>query len=213
MTPPPCPAAGPPRGVVLAGGPGSRLGGGKPWRRVAGRRLIDLAGQALERAGLEVMVVTVEVAACADLPWEVIADRWPGQGPLAALITAFLDSEAQGIVLMAVDLPLVRPALLARLALAHDGHCKALAPIGPQGWPEPLLAYYSRQCLPAAQRLRARGEDRPRMLLGAVGAQFLDSAEVARLDPKGHSFLNVNRPQDLELACRAAEAGGLFDTP
>lgn len=213
MSAPSSPAVDPPRGVVLAGGPGSRLGGGKPWRQVAGRRLIDLAGLALEAAGLEVAVVTVEVAACADLPWEVIADRWPGQGPLAALVTAFLDCDAEGIVLLAVDLPLVRPALLARLAAAHGGPCQALAPVGPKGWPEPLLAYYSRQCLPAAQRLREQGECRPRKLLEVVGAQFLDPAEVARLDPQGYSFLNVNLPQDLELACQVAEASGLFDTP
>jgi molybdopterin-guanine dinucleotide biosynthesis protein A len=212
MIPQPVPPPGPLRGVVLAGGPGSRLGGGKPWRRVAGCRLIDLAGQALEQAGLEVTVVTVEVAACADLPWEVIADRWPGQGPLAALATAFLDSDASGVVLLAVDLPLVRPALLRRLAQAHGVH-QALAPIGPKGWPEPLLAYYSRQCLPAALRLVEQGDRRPRMLLKAVGAQFLPADELAGLDPQGHSFLNVNRPEDLEQANQAVLTGGLFDTP
>lgn len=212
MSPQPSQDPGPLRGVVLAGGPGSRLGGGKPWRTVAGRRLIDLAGGALERAGLEVLVVTVDVAACADLPWEIIADRWPGQGPLAALVTAFLDSDAGGMVLLAVDLPLVRPALLRRLALAH-GHCQALAIQGPRGWPEPLLAYYSRGCLPAAQRLLAAGEGRPRMLLGAVQARFLEPSEVAQLDPEGYSFLNVNFPEDLQRANQVAQAGGLFDTP
>ncbi|MBI5523836.1 MAG: NTP transferase domain-containing protein [Desulfarculus sp.] len=212
MSPPPATDPGPLRGVVLAGGPGSRLGGGKPWRTVAGRRLIDLAGTALERAGLPVLVVTVDVAACAGLPWEIIADRWPGQGPLAALVTAFLDSDAGGVVLLAVDLPLVRPALLARLAAAH-GLCQALAIQGPRGWPEPLLAYYSRGCLPAAQRLLDSGEGRPRMLLGAVRTSFLAPAEVARLDPEGLSFLNVNYPEDLERANQAALAGGLFDTP
>jgi molybdopterin-guanine dinucleotide biosynthesis protein A len=203
---------GPLRGVVLAGGPGSRLGGGKPWRSVAGRRLIDLVGQALERAGLEVLVVTVEVADCAGLPWEVTADRWPGQGPLAALATAFLDSDAEGIILLAVDLPLVRPALIQRLIQGH-GLCKALAPIGPHGWPEPLLAYYSRQCLPAILRLVEKGERRPRILLKAVGAQYLEAHEVAQLDPQGYSFLNINFPEDLERANQAALAGGLFDTP
>lgn len=212
MSPPAAPPSGPLRGVVLAGGPGSRLGGGKPWRLVAGRRLIDLAGQALEQAGLEVLVVTGDVAACAGLPWEVTADRWPGQGPLAALATAFLDSGAGGVVLLAVDLPLVRPALLARLARAH-GQQRALSPIGPRGWPEPLLAYYSRLCLPAARRLMARGESRPRMLLKAVGADFLAPQELAQVDPEGHSFLNVNYPEDLERANQAALVGGLFDTP
>ncbi len=205
-------APGPLLGVVLAGGPGSRLGGGKPWRTIGGLRLIDLALKALGQACPEVMVVTGDVAACADLPCTVLGDRWPGQGPLGALATAFLDSQAGGLVVLAVDLPLVRPALLARLAQAH-GRQRALTPLGPKGWPEPLLAYYSRQCLPAALRLFDSGEQRPRMLLGAVGAQVLPAEEVALLDPQGLSFLNVNLPEDLEEAARLAASCGLFDTP
>lgn len=199
-------------GLVLAGGPGSRLGGGKPWRTVAGRRLLDLAGQALEQACPRVAVVALNVAAFGGLPWDVLADRWPGQGPLAALTGALLDTGAGGVLVLAVDTPLVRPALLARLAQAH-GQERALAPRGPKGWPEPLLAYYSRACLPAALRLVEQGERRPRMLLKAVGASYLEAAQVAELDPEGLSFLNVNYPEDLERARQAAAQCGLFDTP
>ncbi|MFZ5587576.1 MAG: molybdenum cofactor guanylyltransferase [Thermodesulfobacteriota bacterium] len=199
------------RGALLAGGPGSRMGGGKPWRELAGRRLIDLALEALALACPRVMVLAADAADMAELPCDVLADRWPGQGPLAALATAFLDSDADGLLVLAVDLPLARPALLARLAAGH-GHCQALAPIGPQGWPEPLMAYYSRACLPAALRLLERGERRTRMLFKAVNAEFLPAEETRALDPRMLSFLNLNFPQDLAAAEAAARASGLFAT-
>lgn len=199
-------------GALLAGGPGRRMGGGKPWRELAGHRLIDLALNALSQVCPQVLVVTVDPAAMAELPCTVIADRWPGHGPLAALATAFLDSDADGLLLLAVDLPLVRPALLARLAQAHGQH-KALAPVGPKGWPEPLLAYYSRACLAPALRLLERDERRLRMLLKVVGATELPAAEVRGLDPEMIGFRNLNYPEDLAAAEAAAMASGLFATP
>ncbi len=194
-----------PWGVVLAGGPGSRMGGRKPFREIEGRRLIDMVLDSLGQVCSRLLVMTNDVAALADLPCAVLADRWPGQGPLAALATVFLDTDAPGIVLLAVDLPLAQPSLLQALAQAHGRH-QALAPLGPR-WPEPLLAYYSRDCLPAALRLLKQGDRRPRMLLPAVGASLLSREEVARLDPQDMSFFNVNYPQDLETAARLLREG------
>jgi molybdopterin-guanine dinucleotide biosynthesis protein A len=196
--------------VVLAGGPGTRLGGGKPFKEVAGRRLIDLALASLGRVCPNLMIVTNDVAAYAEHQCLVVADRWPGQGPLAALATAFLDSPALGVLVMAVDMPLVRVELLEALARAH-GRDRALAPLGPR-WPEPLLAYYGRDCLPAILRLIEEGDRRPRMLLKAVGAQLMPREEVQALDPEGLSFMNVNFPEDLERAEREGRLRGLFDT-
>jgi|Deesub1362A_J573_1020465.scaffolds.fasta_scaffold03040_4 molybdopterin-guanine dinucleotide biosynthesis protein A len=201
----------PPTGVVLAGGPGRRLGGDKPLRRVAGRRLIDLALESVGRVCPRVVVSTGQVEPLAELPVELIADRWPGQGPLAAVTTVLMDSGAEAVLVLAVDLPLVAEELLRRLAFGRDG-ALARAPLGPRG-PEPLVAYYHRRCLPAAQRLLARGERRLRMLLKEVDTDFVSQQEVARLDPQGHSFLNVNYPQDLERAAALGRACGRFDTP
>ncbi len=187
-----------PLGVVLAGGPGSRLGGNKPWRTIAGRRLIDIALEALAPHTSEQMVVTGQVAAMADLQCRVLADRWPGQGPLAALATAFLDSTAQQILVLPVDAPLVRPALLEDLASLHP-RAWAVAPMGPGGI-ESLLARYSRKCLTPALRLIQQGERRVRILLQEVQARLLSRQEVAELDPDDLSFLNVNQASDLQKA-------------
>eukprot|EP01022_Parablepharisma_sp_SALTPOND_P024716 TRINITY_DN5536_c0_g1_i1.p3 TRINITY_DN5536_c0_g1~~TRINITY_DN5536_c0_g1_i1.p3 ORF type:complete len:207 (-),score=67.82 TRINITY_DN5536_c0_g1_i1:12-632(-) len=197
-------------GVVLAGGPGSRMGGGKPWRTLAGRRLIDIA---LERA-LELcpqaLVVAADAADFPELECRVIADRWPGQGPMAALATAFLDSPATAVLLLPVDAPLMRPALLRRVLELSKGQ-KAVAPQGPGGV-EALMSWYSRDCLGPALKLVEAGERRLRILLKMVGARVLTRQEVAETDPEDLSFLNVNFPQDLERAEQEALKRGLFDT-
>ncbi|MCB2193574.1 MAG: molybdenum cofactor guanylyltransferase [Deltaproteobacteria bacterium] len=198
-------------GVVLAGGPGTRLGGGKPWRTLAGRRLIDLA---LERAGElcpQVMVAAADCADFADLPCPIVADRWPGQGPLAALVTVFLDTPATSVLLLPVDAPLMRPALLRRILELRQGQ-KAVCCQGPGGL-EPLMAWYSRECLAWAQKMIEKGEWRLRLLLNQVNALLIDRQQVQALDPYDLSFLNVNFPQDLERAERIAAERGLFDTP
>lgn len=199
-----------PWGVVLAGGPGSRMGGGKPLKEIAGSRLIDRALDTLGVVCPRTMVVTVDVAGLADLQVPVIRDRWPGQGPLNAIATAFLDSEAESLMVMAVDLPLVDPKLL-KLIITGPEEDKARAPMGEKG-PQPLLAYYHRKCLPAAMRLLEEGELRTRMLLKAVGASYISREEVLKVDPDELSFLNVNYPEDLDKAYQLGRMRGLFDT-
>lgn len=199
-----------PWGLVLAGGPGRRMGGDKPLREIAGRRLIDRALDTLSQVCRRTLVVAVDVAALAWLPVPVIRDRWPGQGPLNAIATAFLDSEAPALMVMAVDLPLVDPKLLKLIVSGHKDD-KARAPMGDKG-PQPLLAYYHRKCLPAALRLLEEGERKTRLLLEAVGARYIPLEEVLKVDPEQLSFFNVNYPEDLEKARQLGRVRGLFDT-
>lgn len=200
-----------PWGLVLAGGPGTRMGGGKPQRELAGRSLAQRAHAALAAVCPRVLVAAQDLLPLAGLPATLLRDRWPGQGPLNAIITAFLDSRAPALLVLAVDLPLVRRPLLELLAAGPEEDL-ARAPVGPRGWPEPLLAYYHRDALPAARRLFQRGERRTRLLLEAVGARLLEPDQTARADPEGLSFLNVNYPEDLDRALRLGRARGLFDT-
>ncbi|RJX36081.1 MAG: molybdenum cofactor guanylyltransferase [Desulfarculus sp.] len=197
-------------GVILAGGPGSRIGGHKPWRTLGGRRFIDLALAAARSVCPQCLVVTGQVEDFLDLDCQVLADRWPGQGPLAALATALLDSPAAEVLLLPVDAPLVQPALLELLLRLRPGH-KAVAAQGPGGM-EPLLAWYHRDCLPTALRLVKAGEKRPRMLLPAVKARILTREEVAAVDPQDLSFLNVNSPEDLAKAQEIAAQRGQMHT-
>ena len=199
-----------PWGLVLAGGPGRRMGGGKPLKKIGGRRLIDRALETLGAVCGQSMVVTVDVVSLAGLGVPVIRDRWPGQGPLNAIITALTDSQAESLVVLAVDFPLVEPKLLELIAFGPEDD-KARAPLGLRG-PQPLIAYYHRKCLPAAMRLFDSGELRTRRLLELVNARYIPPEVVHKLDPEELSFINVNYPDDLDKAYQLGRMRGLFDT-
>jgi len=197
-------------GLVLAGGLGTRLGGKKPFKKLAGHRLIDLSLASLVRICPQIIISANNILAYSNFSHKVLIDRWPGQGPLAALATAFLDSAARGLLIIAVDMPLVRIELLGVLARGY-GKNKALIPIGPR-WPEPLIAYYSRDCLSNMIKLLDQGERRPRMLLKWVDATFIPREVIQVLDPEGFSFININFLEDLKWVEQEIFLRRLIDT-
>ena len=73
------------------------------------------------------------------------------------------------------------------------------------------MAYYSRDCLPAAMRLLKQGELRPTSLLNSIRPLMITREEVHQVDPEDMSFINVNFPEDLEKA-RTIMQGGNLDT-
>jgi len=184
--------------AILAGGKGERIGGGKPWRRVGGRRLIDIAIDTAKAISPKVAVITCDVAALAELPVRLVADRCPGQGPLAAVATALADLPAQQLLIMPVDAPFVPHGVLEALVKAYP-EAKAVALQGPRG-PEPLLARYSRQALGPALNLLAKGERRLRILLKVLKAPLVSYEQLKRLDPQGLTLVNLNFPEDLARA-------------
>jgi molybdopterin-guanine dinucleotide biosynthesis protein A len=188
-----------PLGVIFAGGPGTRIGGDKPFRKVAGKRLIDIAMDRLARVCPRILIAALDLAPFAGLGVELVRDRWPGQGPLAAMATVFLETGATSMVTLPVDTPFVHPDILKLLA-ATKGQ-RAVVPSGPGGL-EPLVSYYHRDCLPQALGLIRKNERRPRILLNLVKAQILTREEVLALDPEDLSFINVNSAEDLDRANR-----------
>ncbi|MFN2276091.1 MAG: molybdenum cofactor guanylyltransferase, partial [Candidatus Promineifilaceae bacterium] len=64
-------------------------------------------------------------------------------------------------------------------------------------FPEPLHAVYSKACLdPIETKLKA-GDLKITRFYGQVNVRFVDREEIARFDPQGRSFTNINSPEDL----------------
>ena len=116
-TPPP---ARPDAAVVLAGGTGRRLGGvDKAAVRVAGRTLLESALAAT--VGIADVVV-VGPPGAATPPVRTVREEPAGGGPAAGVLAGVraLDG-ASTVLVLAVDMPRVTPATVARLTAAlHD---------------------------------------------------------------------------------------------
>lgn len=198
MEPPP--TSGLVVGVVLAGGAGRRLGGvDKAGLRVGGRSLLDRVLVALATVAGRLVVVGPPRPVGLERAVLFLQESRPGGGPVPA-VAAALDATggASVVILLAVDLPLLAGAdlarLLQRLDTAPDG-VGAVAAADPDGRPNPLLAAYRP---PALRRALADLGDPS----GCAAARLLP-ASVAVVYLGAGATLNVNTPADLERAQRA----------
>jgi molybdopterin-guanine dinucleotide biosynthesis protein A len=182
-------------GLVLAGGAGRRLGGvDKAALSVGGVTLLDrVLGAAQPVCNRLVVVGPARPTAVDGVTF--VQEAEPGGGPVPAVAAGLAAvPEAEVVLVLAVDLPLLGPDHLRRLLTALAGGEAAAAE--DEGGANPLLAAYAVPAL----RARARG-----LGAGARAAALLPS-DVVTVD-LGRATLNVNRPDDLGAAESAAAAG------
>jgi molybdopterin-guanine dinucleotide biosynthesis protein A len=206
-------------GFVLAGGKSSRMG------MNIDKAFLDFRGQTLLERALRVMGTVCNRVAIVGDPakfeavlssqfsvlsktqrqslrtenWElrtVIADTFPGCGPLAGIHAALVYSTAELNLMLAVDMPFVSRELLAFLfAAAEPSDAIITVPRTGRGF-QPLCAVYRRDfSTPAEQALRA-GRYKVDAVFSGVSVQVIEENELAAAGFSEQSFFNVNTPQD-----------------
>jgi molybdopterin-guanine dinucleotide biosynthesis protein A len=206
--------------VVLAGGTGRRMGSDKSLLRLPdGRSSLDAVLEAA-RAVTPTVFLAVDSAAHGwallenlhELPC-MLVDTHPGAGPLAALADAIEGTAgSRGVLLLAVDTPLVVPALLrllcAGIGWARDstslhgevcigGRADIVAPVI-AGLTQPMPALYSRALHQRITMLLAGGRRSLRALIEdpSVTAMLIDEPAVRGVDPLLLSFIGANTPSE-----------------
>ncbi len=179
-------------GWVLAGGASRRMGRDKARLRWHGVPLAALAASKVERAaGSAALVGPPE--RLSGLGYPVVADMYPGEGPLGGVITALRSSTAGLNLILACDMPLVPVEFLESLlefAAASPAAC-AVASSGP-GILEPLCAVWRHDALPVLETLLADGVRKMSEVLASLGAAAFPAAEP-------QWFRNINTPEEWEL--------------
>jgi molybdopterin-guanine dinucleotide biosynthesis protein A len=141
--------------------------------------------------------VAVSVNAAGRFPFTGAAelvDRWPGQGPLNGLVSAFAGTDAQEIFLTATDLPFGDVALARRLAALRGAADACLLARGEKGF-EPAFAVYGRRCGEAAAQCLAAGRKSFFELLERVQVRRVLPSELSEFD-LARILTNVNTPAD-----------------
>ncbi|HJU88282.1 MAG TPA: molybdenum cofactor guanylyltransferase [Gemmatimonadaceae bacterium] len=192
-------------GVILAGGLATRYGGApKGLLSVGGRRVIDRVASVLSDAADDLLLIANDDSASTWLPGvRVAADVRPGYGGLGG-IHAGLVHAGGATLTVAWDMPFVPASLLRELRSLGATADVAVPESGSRRGVEPLCAYYGEACIGPIERRLDAGD------LRVIG--FYDDVTVARLDAATvHShgdpellFMNVNTPDDLEIAERHA---------
>jgi molybdopterin-guanine dinucleotide biosynthesis protein A len=158
--------------VILAGGHSARLGGtDKALVLLDGTTLLERAVDAVTDAGRVIVVgPNREVPVSVPVTW--VQEDPPGGGPVAALATGLPLTEAELVVVLAVDHPLATSADVARLATSAEGDGAVAVDV--EGRTQPLLAVYGRSALDAALRglPRAHGASLQDVTAGLALAQI-----------------------------------------
>ena len=121
-----------------------------------------------------------------------------GHGPLLGLYTGLSAMTTTHAVVVAVDMPFIRPALLSFL-VEQPLTDAILVPVV-DGVPQVLLAVYPRSILPLVEGRLREGRRDPRSLLEVAPVKTVSEEELRRVDPQLRSFVNVNTPEELERA-------------
>lgn len=121
-----------------------------------------------------------------------VPDRYPETGPMGA-IASLLESGEKRIFCVACDMPFLNETLIKFLCGFED--CDAVIPMW-HGRVESLHALYSSALLPEFQRLLHEGRYKISDALLQSHVRYVNEEEIRPMDPKGHSFRNINTPED-----------------
>jgi molybdopterin-guanine dinucleotide biosynthesis protein A len=177
------------------------------------KAFLDFRGQTLLDRALTVMGEVCDRVTIVGDPAKfskyesVLADIFPGCGPLAGIHAALTNSTAELNLILAVDMPFVSRELLAFLfATAEDNHAIITVPRTSKGF-QPLCAIYRREFSTTAEQALRAGKYKIDAAFSGVTIRVIEEAELAAAGFSEQSFFNVNTPLD-----RLAAEGEAFDS-
>jgi len=185
-------------GFVLAGGKSSRMGTDKALLELNGMSLLDRALRTMREVCADVTIVG-DPATLAQ-PGKVIADRYPGCGPLGGIHAALYQSSADLNVVLAVDMPFVSSRLLRFLAdIAAGSEATVVVPRTLRGF-QPLCAVYRTEFRTVAEKALRDGKYKIDALFGEGKARIVEPSELESAGFGERDFFNLNTPDDLQSA-------------
>jgi molybdopterin-guanine dinucleotide biosynthesis protein A len=183
-------------GVLVAGGQARRLGGAaKGFLRVKGVPIAARSLALFRDLFDEVLVVANDPGPWLALGAPVVPDAIPGKGAPGGLHAALRNARTGWIFAAACDMPFLSEGPIRHLAARRDG-ATAVVVAWERGL-EGMHAFWSRETLPAVERMLREGNPSLRAIAAGVGARVVPAAEWREVDPDGRCLENVNTPDDV----------------
>jgi len=184
--------------VILAGGEGKRIGGGKPLKIYRGEPLIDRAIRRARSWSDRVAVALRDRSQLGAVPADLIPDA-DVAGPLGGLISGMkfaIAKKRQFVLVIPADMPFLPADLLDRLHQAiGDKGCALAESVGQL---HPVCGLWQSNAVRSALSYAAAGRRSLKGLAASIGFVAVEW-EAEAVDP----FFNINTSEDL------AEAGRL----
>lgn len=187
--------------VIQAGGRSSRMGQDKGLVSLAGRPMIEHVLTRVAGLGDETIIVTNNPGAYEYLGLRMATDEEPGAGALPGLHTALQAARGDTVLVLACDMPFVNRLLLEHL-LSYSGSADVVVPEWGGNYQTMHAIYNRKRTQRAVEQALAAGEQRMISFYPSLRVQVVTPGAIREHDPHGHSFFNVNTPDDLAEAER-----------
>lgn len=175
-------------GLILAGGRSRRMGVDKAFLPLGESTAIDVLHRQLGSWCDHVSIVTRRDWLERYRGYSVIPDEVDDQGPFVGLVSGLAASATEINIVVACDIPLIEPCLLATMLAQSEENDIVIASLSASRGDQPLLGVYKRSVLPAARRLLAAGHRRVAELFAASRTE-----RVAAEDDRWYTNLNTPR--------------------
>ena len=202
-------------GVILAGGKSRRMGQNKAFLPLGEASLIEHVIRRMRSVTDELLLITNAPAEYTHLGLPMYTDMIPDAGALGGIYTGLTHASYNTVLCVACDSPFLVPNLLTYLVSVLDEYdavmpytysCnKDIGGTNPsystdQMTLQTLCAVYAKRCLPIIELMLQESELRVHALQERANILTLAPEIWKTYDSEGHSFFNVNTPEDFEKA-------------
>lgn len=196
-------------GVILAGGKSRRMAQNKALLRLGNGTLIGHVVQSIQSITEELLLITNSPDEYTHLGITMHGDIVQNAGALGGIHTGLTYASHDTVLCVGCDSPFLAPNLLTYLVSVLDQYDAVM----PYTLKEPsfynkngqitlqtLCAVYSKRCLPIIEQMLNESDLRVHALQERANVLTL-APEIWKIyDPEGHSFFNINTPEDFEKA-------------
>ena len=183
--------------IVLAGGESKRFHSNKALADWHGEPLLSHIVRNLKSLFSEILVVSKTPKLypfVQSLGARLVTDYFSSHHALGGLYSGLVETQKPYSFLCACDMPLIQPELI-RLISQFKKNYKAVVPVW-QGFPEPLCAFYSKECLKTLEKSLKEKRYELQNFLCEIPAYFLSEEKIRIADPDGLSFKDIDTPSD-----------------
>ena len=193
-------------GIILAGGNSRRMGQNKALMQFGCATLIEHTLRQMRSAVTNLLLITNTPSLYGHLGVQMYTDVVPNMGALGGIYTGLTHADTPAAICVACDMPLLQPRLLSYLTTIL-GEDDAVVPyVENPDTSDPkfqtLFAVYSKKCLPVIKQMFVEGELRVHALYNRISVRVVPPSEWRQFDPHGHSFFNINTPEDFNVVRR-----------
>lgn len=180
--------------LILAGGRSRRMGCDKALFEIEGETMLERSVKFWKSTGLtdRILVAAGRPGHLEKLPEgaESVFDIMEDRGPLAGILSAFRQTDAELLYVSAVDMPALKKEAILPDPAEKGGDAAVWCN---DGRPEPLFGVYRRSIADAAEKQLMEGNGKLSRLLDSVKTIYYNVPE----DLKG-VFRNINTEKDAE---------------